>query len=112
MYVQRDDHATRLIRFLSRALRVLTLMEFVVRRQLAAEGAKLAGVYAGNPKRETDQPTAERLLEAFHDPHADHHQGLSTDSSTGDGVEPTPTTDSGAIGLFVSASYKAGDHFF
>jgi transposase len=67
MYVQRDDHATGLIRFLSIALRVLTLMEFVVRRQLAAEGAKLAGLYAGNPKRETDRPTAERLLEAFHD---------------------------------------------
>src|SRR2546429_543456 len=32
-----------------------------------AEGAKLAGLYAGNPKRETDRPTAERLLEAFQD---------------------------------------------
>ena len=50
---------------LSIALRVLTLLEFVGRRQLAAEGAKLAGLYAGNPKRETDRPTAERLLEAF-----------------------------------------------
>ena len=67
MYVQRDDHATGLIRLLSIALRVLTLLEFVGRRQLAAEGAKLAGLYAGNPKRETDRPTAERLLEAFQD---------------------------------------------
>src|SRR6266571_6238012 len=67
MYVQRDDHATGLIRLLSIALRVLTLVEFVGRRQLAAEGAKLAGLYAGNPKRETDRPTAERLLEAFQD---------------------------------------------
>ncbi len=39
MYVQRDDHATGLIRLLSIALRVLTLVEFVVRRQLAAEEA-------------------------------------------------------------------------
>ena len=39
MYVQRDDHATGLIRLLSIALRVLTLLEFVGRRQLAAEGA-------------------------------------------------------------------------
>ena len=38
MYVQRDDHATGLIRLLSIALRVLTLLEFVVRRQLAAAG--------------------------------------------------------------------------
>ena len=67
MYVQRDDHATGLIRLLSIALRVLTLVEFVGRRQLAAEGAKLAGLYAGNPKRETARPTAERLLEAFQD---------------------------------------------
>src|SRR6516162_6664267 len=67
MYVQRDDHATGLIRLLSIALRVLTLLEFVGRRQLAAAGAKLAGLYAGNPKRETARPTAEHLLEAFRD---------------------------------------------
>lgn len=67
MYVQRDDHATGLVRLLSLALRVLTLLEFVGRRQLAAEGTKLAGLYVGNPKRETDRPTAERLLEAFQD---------------------------------------------
>jgi transposase len=67
MYVQRDDHATGLIRLLSIALRVLTLLEFVVRRGLATAGAKLAGLYAGNAKRETARPTAERLLEAFQD---------------------------------------------
>ena len=67
MYVQRDDYATGLIRLLSIALRVLTLLEFVGRRQLAAEGTKLAGLYAGNPRRATDRPTAERLLEAFED---------------------------------------------
>jgi len=67
MYVQRDDHATGLIRLLAIALRVLTLLEFVGRRRLAAEGATLSGLYAGNPRRETDHPTAERLLEAFQD---------------------------------------------
>src|SRR6266699_891312 len=67
MYIQRDDHAPGLIRLLSIALRVLTLLEFVGRRQLATAGAKLAGLYAGNPQRETDRPTAERLLEAFQD---------------------------------------------
>jgi transposase len=60
MYVQRDDHATGLMRLLSIALRVLTLVEFVVRRQLAAEESTLAGLYAGNPTRETACPTAER----------------------------------------------------
>ena len=67
MSVQRDDHATGLIRFLSMALRVLTLLACVGRRQLAAEGTKLAGLYAGNPQRATDRPTAERLLEALED---------------------------------------------
>ena len=65
MYVQRDDYATELIRWLSIALRVLTLVEFGVRRLLAAEEATLADLYAGNAKRETARPTAERLLEAF-----------------------------------------------
>jgi transposase len=65
MYVERDDHATGLVRLLTIALRVLTLLEFVVRRQLAESGSVLAGLYAGNPKRATAQPTAERLLEAF-----------------------------------------------
>ncbi len=65
MYLQRDDRATGLIRLLGIGLRVLTLVEFVVRRNLAAAGVKLAGLYAGNPRRATAQPTAERLLEAF-----------------------------------------------
>jgi transposase len=65
MYLQRDDHATGLVRLLSIGLRVLTLLEFVVRRRLSAEKARLSGLYAGNPKRATARPTAERLLEAF-----------------------------------------------
>jgi len=65
MYLARDDHATGLIRLLSIGLRILTLLEFVVRRRLTQTGAQLAGLYAGNPKRATARPTAEHLLEAF-----------------------------------------------
>ncbi len=65
LYVQRDDHATGLVRLLTIALRVLTLLEWVVRRQLRQESATLAGLYAGTPKRRTSQPTTEQLLEAF-----------------------------------------------
>jgi transposase len=65
MYLGRNDHATGLIRLLAIGLRVLTLLEFVVRRRLAAEQARLVGLYAGNPKRTTAHPTAERLLESF-----------------------------------------------
>jgi transposase len=65
MYLQRDEHATGLIRLLSIGLRVLTLLEFVVRQHLAAARTTLAGVYAGNPKRATARPTTERLLQCF-----------------------------------------------
>lgn len=67
MYLERDDHATGLIRLLTIGLRILTLLEFTVRHRLAQEGAELTGVYAGNPKRSTARPSAELLLEAFND---------------------------------------------
>jgi transposase len=65
MYLERDDHATGLIRLLSIGLRVLTLLEFRVRQGLATAKTTLAGLYVGNPKRTTARPTAERLLQVF-----------------------------------------------
>jgi transposase len=66
LYLTRDDHATGLIRLLSLALRVLTLLEGVVRRQLADPATPpLTGYYPGQPTRATRRPTAERLLAAF-----------------------------------------------
>jgi transposase len=65
MYLEREDHATGLIRLLSLGLRVLTLLEFAVRRRLAIANTTLAGLYVGNPTRATAHPTAERLLEAL-----------------------------------------------
>src|SRR2546422_2464889 len=65
LYVQRDDHRIGLVRLLTLALPVLTLLAGVVRRRLGAPKEELAGLFAGNPKRRTAQPTAERLLEAF-----------------------------------------------
>lgn len=47
------------------ALRALTLLEFVARRSLEQQPEPLQGLYAGNPKRATRRPTAERLLKAF-----------------------------------------------
>ncbi len=66
LYVQREDHAQGMVRLLSLGLRVLTLVEYVVREALQAAGKRLRGLYAGNPKRETARPTTERLLKAFH----------------------------------------------
>jgi transposase len=65
MFLQREDHIKGLIRLLTIGLRLLTLVEFQVRRALAVEKSKLAGLYAGNPQRSTAQPTAERLLANF-----------------------------------------------
>lgn len=47
------------------ALRVFTLMEFVVRRQLHQSQSSLAGLDQGNPRRTTKRPTAEKMLKAF-----------------------------------------------
>jgi len=65
MYLQRDDHATGLIRLLTIGLRVLTQLEFVIRSKLAEEEATIVGLYAGNPSRKTSRPTTEALLGAF-----------------------------------------------
>ena len=65
LYVQRDDHRIGLVRLLTLALRILTVLEGVVRQRLSAPQEELAGLFAGNPKRRTAQPTAEFLLEAF-----------------------------------------------
>jgi transposase len=65
MYVQREDHVCGMVRLLSLALRALTLVEHVVRKELKSAGETLSGLYAGNPKRQTARPTTERLLKAF-----------------------------------------------
>jgi transposase len=67
LYVQRDEHRVGLIRLLTIALRVVTVLEGVVRSALAQQRQQIAGVFAGNPKRRTAQPTTERLLEAFNE---------------------------------------------
>ncbi len=65
LYVQRDDHTLGLVRLLTVGLRVLTIIEFVVRRSLAEAAETMAGLYDGNPKRQTARPSAELLLKAF-----------------------------------------------
>lgn len=65
IFLRTDRHIRGLLLIVSMVLRLLTLMEFVARRNLAAEGATLSGLYAGAPKKATARPTAERLLAAF-----------------------------------------------
>ena len=65
LYLDSDARVTGLIRLLTIALRVLTLLEFGARRQLHAAGQTVAGLYPGNPKRATARPTTELMLRAF-----------------------------------------------
>lgn len=63
--LQDEPRIIGLMFLLTLALRVFTLMEFVVRRQLQQDTDTLPGLYAGNPKRSTTRPAAEHLLSAF-----------------------------------------------
>src|SRR4051812_12140980 len=65
MYLQDEQRMQGLVHLLSLALRVLTLLEWVVRERLRKEGAKLQGIYAGQPGRKTARPSAELLLRAM-----------------------------------------------
>ena len=65
MYLQDGERMQGLVYLLSLALRLLTLLEGVVRQRLRKEGAKLQGIYAGQPGRKTDRPSAELLLRAM-----------------------------------------------
>jgi len=62
LYLQDEERIQGLVYLLSLALRILTLLEWVVRERLQNEGAKLQGIYAGQPGRQTARPSAELLL--------------------------------------------------
>jgi transposase len=61
LYLQKEDRITGLVHLLSIALRVLTLLEWVIREQLRSTQQKLRDVYAGQPGRVTATPRAELL---------------------------------------------------
>ncbi len=65
IYFQNQDRIVGLMFLLTIALRVFTLMEFVVRRNLQTSTSKLSGLYEGNPRRATERPSAEQMLRAF-----------------------------------------------
>ncbi|MDF5732055.1 MAG: hypothetical protein PUP92_29655 [Rhizonema sp. PD38] len=65
IYFQNTDRITGLMFLLNIALRVFTLMEFVVRQALIETQQSLPGLYDGNPKRKTERPSAEKMLLAF-----------------------------------------------
>jgi transposase len=64
-YRQYEHRVIGLVSLLSIALRVLVVMQFIVRRSLQQAGARLKGLYPGQPGRQTAKPTTEMLLRAF-----------------------------------------------
>src|SRR2546427_1193030 len=65
LFLHDEQRIVGLICLLSIALRVLVLLQFVVRRHLQQAGATLKGIYPGQPGRQTAQPTTALLLQAF-----------------------------------------------
>jgi transposase len=65
LFVTRNDQIVGLTNLLTLGVRIYTLIEFVVRRSLQKDNAKLGGLHPENKRKETDKPTTERLLKAF-----------------------------------------------
>ncbi|MCI5134996.1 MAG: hypothetical protein D3920_07980 [Candidatus Electrothrix sp. AW2] len=65
LFVRKDDQIEGLTYLLTLCVRVMTLIEFVVRRSLKEEKTGLAGMHPENRKKINNKPSAERILKAF-----------------------------------------------
>jgi transposase len=65
MYLQDEHRMQGLVLLLSLAVRLLTLLEWQVRKKLQDSGETLRGIYPGQPGRQARRPSAEMLLKVF-----------------------------------------------
>lgn len=65
LYVKRDDQIKGKTNLLTIGARVLTIIEYQMRRSLQNDNAKLKGLYPENPGKSTDMPTSEKILKVF-----------------------------------------------
>src|SRR5713101_7687500 len=65
LFVKLNEQIEGLTYLLTLGVRVLTVMEFELRRSLEKDQAKLPGLHPENKTKMTDKPTAERTLKAF-----------------------------------------------
>lgn len=65
MFVSREDQIQGLTYLLTLGVRVLTVIEFILRRSLERDQVKLPGLHPENRNKGSDKPTAERVLKAF-----------------------------------------------
>ena len=69
LFLRIPERIKGLMLLLTIALQVLTLMEFVSRKELSKGDETISGLVPGNPKMKTTRPTAERLLSQFNNLH-------------------------------------------
>src|SRR5713226_7511786 len=67
LFVKLNDQIEGLTYLLTLGVRVLTVMEFVLRRSLQTDQTALPGLHPENKRKMTDKPTVERILKAFSD---------------------------------------------
>jgi len=67
LFVKRDDQIQGLTYLLTLGVRVLTVLEFILRRSLAQDHTTLPCLHLENRQKMTNTPTAERILKAFSD---------------------------------------------
>ncbi len=65
MFVQEPKQVTGLTHLLMLGIRVLSLVEYVVRRSLARGKQTMTGLNPDRPRKATARPTTERLLQTF-----------------------------------------------
>ncbi len=65
LFVKSDAQIGGLVRLMTLALRLLSLVEMQGRRGVAATGEKVKGYYSGQPGRGTDRPSGQRILETI-----------------------------------------------
>ncbi len=65
MYLQHESRIMGLVLLLSLALRLLSVLEWSLRKKLQEKGQTLKGLYPGQPGRQAKRPSAELLLGAF-----------------------------------------------
>jgi transposase len=65
LFVKLNEPIEGLTYLLTLGVRVLTVTEFVLRRSLEQDQARLPGLHPENKHKMTDKPTAERILKAF-----------------------------------------------
>jgi transposase len=63
LYVKSEAQIGGLVRLITLALRMLSVVEMQGRHGVAATGQKAQGYYSGQPGRRTDRPSGQRILE-------------------------------------------------